>query len=125
MRWAWPSAMRIAVSGWLRYPHWHPDSRETADHSVPYCVATTLLDGSVTPNSFDAAHLSSPVLRKVLDVMALEENTSFTHAYEKHPVEYRCRVNVRLRNGEMVWVIEPSAPNTPAKHNQEREHIDG
>ena len=22
-------------------PHWNPDSRETADHSVPYCVAAT------------------------------------------------------------------------------------
>ena len=83
-------------------PHWNPDSRETADHSVPYCVAATLLDGTVSPNSFDEAHLKSPVLRQLLDVTELKENTSFTHAYEKHPVEYRCRVNVRLKSGEAV-----------------------
>ena len=27
--------------------HWHPDNRETADHSIPYVVAATLLDGTV------------------------------------------------------------------------------
>lgn len=25
-------------------------------------------------------------------------------------------------NGKMFWVIEPSEPNQPAKHNREREH---
>src|SRR5262249_17367528 len=28
--------------------HWHPDSAETADHSIPYLVAATLIDGTVT-----------------------------------------------------------------------------
>jgi 2-methylcitrate dehydratase len=83
-------------------PHWNPDSRETADHSVPYCVAATLMDGSVTPNSFDHAHLSSPLLRKLLAVTALTENPAFTHAYERHPVQYRCRVNVRVRGGDVI-----------------------
>ena len=83
-------------------PHWNPDSRETADHSVPYCVAATLLDGSVTPNSFDEAHLTSPVLRKLLAVTELQENPAFTHAYEKHPVEYRCRIDVQLNGGDCI-----------------------
>jgi 2-methylcitrate dehydratase len=83
-------------------PHWNPDSRETADHSVPYCVAATLLDGSVNTASFDTAHLTSPVLRSILAVTTLRENTAFTDAYERNPVEYRCRVTVRLNDGQTV-----------------------
>ncbi len=43
--------------------HWNPDSRETADHSIPYVVAAALLDGTVTPRQFDAAHRRDPQLR--------------------------------------------------------------
>jgi 2-methylcitrate dehydratase len=31
---------------------WHPQTRETADHSIPYLVAVALQDGVVTPASF-------------------------------------------------------------------------
>ena len=31
-------------------PHkYRPDSKETADHSLPYCMAAGLVDGMVTP----------------------------------------------------------------------------
>ena len=34
-------------------PHKHrPDSKETADHSLPYCMAAGLVDGIVTPLQF-------------------------------------------------------------------------
>jgi len=29
-----------------------PRTRETADHSLPYCIAATIVDGTVTPGSF-------------------------------------------------------------------------
>lgn len=35
----------------------NPVSRETADHSLPYIVAVALLDGRVTPASFDVARV--------------------------------------------------------------------
>src|SRR6202023_4257349 len=35
-------------------PHkYRPDSKETADHSLPYCMAVGLVDGMVTPLQFD------------------------------------------------------------------------
>src|SRR5207245_6275940 len=34
-------------------PHkYRPDSKETADHSLPYCMAAGLVDGMVTPLQF-------------------------------------------------------------------------
>lgn len=46
---------------------WRPKTRETADHSLPYCTAVALIDGDVTLESFSPQRLSDPV---VLDLTA-------------------------------------------------------
>ena len=45
---------------------WNPDSREGADHSIPYLVAAAFMDGTVTLRSFNDAHLWNPELRALL-----------------------------------------------------------
>jgi len=80
--------------------HWNPDSRETADHSIPYVVAAALMDGTVTPKQFDEAHLRSPELRALLAKIEVVANDEFTKAYERLPVEHHTRVNVVTRSGE-------------------------
>ena len=45
---------------------WHPHTRETADHSFPYCVAVALLDGKVTLHSFDVTRLTDPAVVGVM-----------------------------------------------------------
>jgi 2-methylcitrate dehydratase len=80
--------------------HWNPDSRETADHSIPYVVAAALMDGTVTPAQFDEAHLRDPSLRALLAKIEVVANDEFTRAYEKLPVEHHTRVNVVTRGGE-------------------------
>jgi len=82
--------------------HWNPDSRETADHSIPYVVAAALLDGTVTPKQFDDEHLKSPALRGLLGKIEVVVNDEFTRDYEKHPVVHRSRVNVVMRGGERL-----------------------
>lgn len=82
--------------------HWNPDSRETADHSIPYVVAAALLDGTVTPKQFDDEHLKSPALRGLLGKIEVVANDEFTRDYEKHPVVHRSRVNVVMRGGERL-----------------------
>jgi len=80
--------------------HWNPDSRETADHSIPYVVAAALLDGTVTPRQFDDAHLRDPSLRALLAKIEVVTNDEFTRDYEKLPVVHRSRVQVVTRDGE-------------------------
>ncbi len=46
---------------------WHPDSRETADHSLPFIVTTALLDGYVKASSFDVANVRSEAKQKFLN----------------------------------------------------------
>ena len=59
---------------------WNPESRETADHSIPYVVAATLMDGTVTPRSFNDAHLWNPELRALMQKIEVVENEEFTQA---------------------------------------------
>lgn len=85
--------------------HWNPDSRETADHSIPYVVAAALIDKRITPQSFGDARLWSAELRELLPKIEVVTNDEFTAAYGRVPVEHRTRVTVKLRDGSQ-WVGE-------------------
>jgi 2-methylcitrate dehydratase len=44
-----------------KYPEaWAPKTRETADHSLPYCTAAALYDGDVYLETFDEPHFTDP-----------------------------------------------------------------
>lgn len=46
-----------------KYPEaWAPKTRETADHSLPYCTAAALFDGDVYLETFDEARFTDPAL---------------------------------------------------------------
>src|SRR5262249_2876133 len=81
---------------------WNPGSREDADHSAPYLVAATLLDGTVTLRSFDDTHLRNPELRALLHKIEVVENKEFTDAYERLPQENHARVTVEMNSGERL-----------------------
>ncbi len=80
--------------------HWHPDSRETADHSIPYVVAAAIIDKRLTPQSFGDARLWSSELRQLLPKVEVVSNEAFTAAYERVPVQHQTRVTVKLRSGK-------------------------
>lgn len=82
--------------------HWNPDSRETADHSIPYVVAAALIDKRITPQSFSDARLWSAELRALLPKIEVVANDEFTAAYERVPVRHCTRVTVALRGGERL-----------------------
>jgi len=82
--------------------HWNPQSRETADHSIPYVVSAGLLDGLVGVAQFDDAHLADPALRSLLAKVEVEENTAFSALYKKHPAEHHARITVEMNDGETL-----------------------
>ena len=45
---------------------WDPKTRETADHSLPYIFARTLVDGTITVDSFKEAAYRDPSLRPLM-----------------------------------------------------------
>ena len=80
---------------------WEPKTRETADHSLPYVVATVLLDGAIGDKSFTAEKLSD--LRK-LDLMRRTRVTEDLALSAQYPEAAPCRITARTKRGENVEV---------------------
>ena len=47
---------------------WEPETRETADHSMPYTVAVALIHGTVTAEHFAERYLHDPAIRALTQV---------------------------------------------------------
>lgn len=75
---------------------WHPRTRETADHSFPYCVAVALLDGSVTLRSFDDKRVSDPALQALMQKIRVVEQGEFIGWY---PEGLPTRITARTDTG--------------------------
>ena len=78
---------------------WHPKTRETADHSIPYLVAVALQDGAVTPDSFSPQRIQDPVLGALIDRMNVEADAEYTSRY---PDEINCRIEVTTTSGKQL-----------------------
>ncbi|MBV9582932.1 MAG: MmgE/PrpD family protein [Chloroflexi bacterium] len=78
---------------------WQPDSRETADHSLPFILAIGLRDGSLTLDSFADGNLQDPRLRAFMQRIKVEHNAEFTRRF---PEELVSRLAVTTRSGEKL-----------------------
>jgi 2-methylcitrate dehydratase len=75
---------------------WRPTTRETADHSLPYVVAATLVDGGFSDAVFAPARLSDPRILALADKITVDEDPAFTRAF---PATFPCRVEIALGDG--------------------------
>jgi len=65
-------------------PHkYRPDSKETADHSLPYCMAVGLVDGMVTPLQFKEERVMDKSLIPVMDKVKVVANDEFEALFPK------------------------------------------
>src|SRR5689334_23814519 len=65
-------------------PHkYRPDSKETADHSLPYCMAVGLVDGMVTPLQFKEERVLDKSLIPVMDKVKVVANDEFEKLFPK------------------------------------------
>ncbi len=78
---------------------WHPKTRETADHSIPYLVAVALQDGTVTPASFNPQRIQAPELHSLISRMNAEEDPEYSRLY---PDEINCRLEITTSSGKQL-----------------------
>jgi 2-methylcitrate dehydratase len=65
-------------------PHkYRPESRETADHSLPYCIAAALVDHKITTQSFSDEKLKDPRIWEVIDKIKGEPSQEFEKMFPK------------------------------------------
>jgi 2-methylcitrate dehydratase len=60
---------------------WHPTTRETADHSLPYIVAAALTDGEVTLKTFSPDRIADPNLIAFVQRVKVERHTELSEMY--------------------------------------------
>lgn len=75
---------------------WRPKTRETADHSLPYCVAVALMDGEVGPAQFTEERL---IDEKLLDVVSRVEVRADPGLNSRYPASIPNRVTVSTKDG--------------------------
>jgi 2-methylcitrate dehydratase len=75
------------------------DARETADHSLPYCVAAALLDGEYTHEQLAARRWQDADLKDLLARVKCVHDPALDGGF---PARRPGRVSVRLRDGRSI-----------------------
>src|SRR5260370_10850777 len=60
---------------------WKPETRETADHSLPYITAIALIDGDVTEKQFHPKRFTDLKIWKFLENVKMERNARLSAMY--------------------------------------------
>src|SRR5271165_54196 len=71
-------------------------TKEQADHSLPYLLAVTLLDGDVMPAQFEPDRIAKADVQQLLKKVSVRPDQEFTDEY---PGKMPAKVIVRLRDG--------------------------
>src|SRR5216110_1766236 len=78
---------------------WKPETRETADHSLPYITAIALIDGEITEKQFDRERFTHPKIWKLLENVKVERNEELSGMY---PEAVANIVHVDLADGRRL-----------------------
>jgi 2-methylcitrate dehydratase len=78
---------------------WRPQTRETADHSLPYCTAVALMDGDVTEAQFAPTRFTNPSLLALVAKIKVHRDTVLN---ERYPRGIPNRLTVTLSDGRKL-----------------------
>ncbi|MDG6998825.1 MAG: MmgE/PrpD family protein [Nitrososphaerota archaeon] len=78
---------------------WNPTNKETADHSLPYIVGMTLLEGKIDNSSYSAKKIRDQRILDLLKKTTVKEDKELTKMY---PEAVPNRVTVKLSTGQTV-----------------------
>jgi 2-methylcitrate dehydratase len=90
---------------------WRPDTRETADHSLPFMIAGVLLEGRFSDEFFSPAYLTNPAMHQMADRIKVTEDPALT---AKFPAFVPCRMEITTRAGEK----KAAATDYPRGHHE-------
>lgn len=78
-------------------PHkYRPTGKETADHSLPYCMAVGLVDGMVTPLQFKSERIADKALEPIMDMVKVVPSDEFEALFPEYQPS---RVTLTLKDG--------------------------
>jgi 2-methylcitrate dehydratase len=89
---------------------WEPTNRETADHSGPYLIAASLVDGAITEETFEPERFQAPDVLAVTDTIELIEDPAYTSSF---PWQMACRFEIRFKDGEEMTMVGANPKGHP------------
>jgi len=79
-------------------PHkYRPESRETADHSLPYCIAAAIVDRQITTQSFSDEKMKDERIWQVIDKIKGKASQEFEKMF---PAKQPSKVVVKTNDGK-------------------------
>lgn len=72
------------------------ETKEQADHSLPYLIAVALLDGKVMPEQYSADRINREDVQQLLRRVFVTPNREYS---TKFPARMPCRITVTLKDG--------------------------
>ncbi|MBU0472893.1 MAG: MmgE/PrpD family protein [Bacteroidetes bacterium] len=76
---------------------YRPESRETADHSLPYCLAVAIVDKKISTQSFSDEKLKDPRIFEVIDKIKGEPSIEFEKMF---PAKQPSKVVIKTKDGK-------------------------
>ncbi|MFQ5603386.1 MAG: MmgE/PrpD family protein [bacterium] len=77
---------------------YRPTSRETADHSLPYCIAAAIVDRKITTDQFNEDRIKDPQIATVLQKIKGEASEEFEKMF---PAKQPSKVSIVLHDGRV------------------------
>lgn len=78
---------------------WRPQTRETADHSLPYNVVRALIDGDISIESYSMKKITDPLVTTLMAKTIVVEDPAITQLF---PRQLANRVTLTLCNGDVL-----------------------
>lgn len=85
-----------------RAQKWDPQTRESADHSLPYMMAVALVDGHVSIDSFVSERVKDPQLRPLMNKIEIVEDEELSRLFRGPSNESVARITITLDDGEVI-----------------------
>jgi len=76
---------------------WDPQTRETADHSLPYIFSRALTDGTITLNTFDMERIRDPEIRTLMQRVEIKEDPAISAEW---PGAIQCKLDAVDKAGK-------------------------
>jgi 2-methylcitrate dehydratase len=76
---------------------WHPTTRESADHSLPYILAAVLIDGRFSDDVFSESRIRDRRIHQMASRISVHEDKDYSRQF---PGKIPCRVEIRTRSGK-------------------------
>jgi 2-methylcitrate dehydratase len=86
---------------------WAPDTKETADHSLPYIAARAMLDGDIRNDSYTPDKLHDPQVLAIMRKITVQEDPAFATLTVDVPPT---RLTATLNDGQRVVRLVDTMP---------------